>query len=79
MKGLECSEEMEYNKTSETDYTNKDDMSQNISEDMGLSDNSENEICRDDLSENILEDVEKNNNSKINTSNREDLSEKKSS
>ena len=51
----------------------------NVSEEISLNKNSDNDSYRDDLSQNNSEDMEQNNNSEANDSNSEDLSEKYSS
>ena len=70
---------IECNNIGKTNDSNKDNISKNISEEIDLNDNGENEICRDDLSKDISEGMEHDDNSETNDSNREDLSENFSS
>ena len=65
---------MDHNNFSKNNDSNKDETSENISEEIYLNDNSENDSCIDDSSKNILEEMKWNNNTKINDSDRVDLS-----
>ena len=67
---------MEKNNNSETNDSCKDDLSENISEDMEHNNTSEkNDRCKDYPSEENSEEMECNDNSEPNDSNRGDLSE----
>ena len=75
MQDLECSEGIPCINNSENNDSNKGYASDDISEQIELNDNSDDDSHRDDLSQNNSEGMGQNNNSEVNYSNEEDLSE----